>query len=142
MWARVCFLSSPCLTTLHLAPSLLALTPVFLQHQSSAACTSLMGKDEQDGKAGRGDALGRGQACPGQRRGQGTAFQLRLRIPGEQLVGWCQFIPEQLWGPAEGQWVQSALLRAPLLAPGVDADPWGSGSSTGVPPWPQSSTGA
>lgn len=55
-----------CLTTLHLAPSLLALTPVFLQHQSSAACTSLMGNDEQDGKAGRGDALGRGQACPGQ----------------------------------------------------------------------------
>lgn len=67
VWMGVCFLSFPCV--LHLAPSLLALTPVFLQHQSSAACTSLMGKDKQDGKAGRGDALGRGQACPGQRGG-------------------------------------------------------------------------
>lgn len=83
-----------------------------------------MGKDKQDGKAGRGDALGRGQACPGQQGGQGTAFRLRLCIPGEQLVGWCQFIPEQLWGPAQGQWVQTALLRALLLAPGLDADPW------------------
>lgn len=44
-------------------------------------------------------------------------------------MGWCQFIPERLWGPAEGQWVQDALLRAPLLAPGVVADPWWGGSS-------------
>lgn len=39
-------------------------------------------------------------------------------------MGWCQFIPEQLRGPAQGQWVQGASLRAPLLAPGLDADPW------------------
>lgn len=101
-----------------------------------------MGRDEQDGRAGRGDALGRGQAYPGQRGGQGIAFRLRLHIPREQLVGWCQFIPEQLRGPAEGQWVQGALLRAPLLASEVNADPWWGGRSTRVPPWPKSSTAA